>query len=151
MNVVIVDDSKRYRSSLESLIELTPSLSHIKSYESAELALAAVEAAGTNIPDWDLVLMDIQMPGINGIDATRLLKQMLPETRVVMLTVYEDSNRILEAICAGADGYLLKKSSPDEFLSQFELVISGARRLLLASPARYLDCCVTRRMNRAVH
>jgi two-component system, NarL family, response regulator LiaR len=73
----------------------------------------------------DVVLMDIQMPGISGIEAVRLLKQQNPEVQVLMQTVFEDNARIFSAICAGASGYILKDSSPERYLDAIIEVYQG--------------------------
>lgn len=98
-NPVAADLLKEYLSGEE--LKIT---SH---YESAEEALAQIPS----LPLPDLVLMDIGLPGISGIEATRQLKQQFPELEVVMLTTFEDSRSVVDAIKAGASGYLLKASS----------------------------------------
>jgi len=73
--------------------------------------------------------MDIELPGLSGIDATRRLKQFWPELPIVVFTVFEEPRVILEAICAGADGYLLKKTSAGEILAQLRGVVAGGAPL----------------------
>src|SRR5262249_23517017 len=80
-------------------------------------------------PSWQLALVDIELPGMNGIEATRRLKQHLPALSVVMLTVFEEPSIILEAITAGADGYLLKKTAAPELLAQLKAIASGGSPL----------------------
>ncbi len=126
MNIAIVEDDRRYRESLASVVAHAPGLEVVGSYGDAKAAVAAANKPGVN---WDLVLMDIDMPEMNGIDGARLLKQILPNVRVVMLTVFEEPATILEAICAGADGYLLKRSSAKELLSQVKLIGEGGAPL----------------------
>ena len=65
----------------------------------------------------DVVLMDIDMPGINGIDGTIIIKQFFPDVQVLMLTVFEEEDKIFDAICAGANGYLLKRTPPEKIIS----------------------------------
>ena len=128
--VATVEDDARYRSSLEALLRLSPGLELAGSFGSPAEALAQAEARPG--PAWDLVLMDLELPGMSGIEATRRIKHALPETRVVVLTVFEDPPTILEAICAGADGYLTKDTPPGELLEQIRAVLAGGAPLTAA-------------------
>lgn len=73
----------------------------------------------------DIVLMDIDMPEINGIEGVRRIKAVMPQTKVLMFTVFDDDKKIFDAICAGADGYLLKKSPPERIIDALKDLISG--------------------------
>ncbi|TSD62277.1 response regulator transcription factor [Inquilinus sp. KBS0705] len=73
----------------------------------------------------DLVIMDIDMPGKDGITAVAELKEMRPETTIIMYTQFEDDHRLFKSICAGADGYILKKTSPEKFFDAIKDVLSG--------------------------
>ena len=131
VRVALVEDDYNYRNGLESLLTIDESFVLVASHESAHPLLERAETArrwGTP-PDWDLVLMDIELPGRDGIEAVGRLKQLWPELRVVMLTAFEDPGRILRAICAGADGYLLKKSSVEEVLEEVRGVVAGGSPL----------------------
>ena len=125
--VVIVEDNSDYRSSLETLLSYSPGFSLAESFDSAERAVQYAEARGRI--DWDIVLMDIELPGMSGIEATRRLKAAFTDLTIIILTVFEEPRLILEAICAGADGYLLKGASTGELVSQLELVTSGGAPL----------------------
>ncbi|RZM19107.1 MAG: response regulator transcription factor [Pedobacter sp.] len=74
----------------------------------------------------DLVIMDIDMPGMSGIDGVKKIKELFPDIKIVMHTVFEDDNRIFDSICAGADGYLLKNTSPSKLLDALQEVMYGA-------------------------
>ena len=130
LRVAVVEDDKRYRESLEMLLRHAPGFSLAASFPAA---LPALGAAKTLVHEgglgWDVVLMDLGLPDISGIDATRRLKKLAPHLRIVILTVFEEPPRILDAICAGADGYLLKKTPPSELLAQMQLVRSGGAPL----------------------
>ncbi|HSE17590.1 MAG TPA: response regulator transcription factor [Pyrinomonadaceae bacterium] len=131
LNVVILEDDPRYRHSLEMLFGNTPGFRLGASFGSAHAMLEELETrerAGRD-PSWQLALVDIELPGMNGIEATRRLKKHLSALTVVMLTVFEDPTIILEAITAGADGYLLKKTSAPELLSQLKAIASGGSPL----------------------
>jgi two-component system, NarL family, nitrate/nitrite response regulator NarL len=126
VQVVIVDDDPGYRETLEMLFSGTPGHALAGTFASAAEAVAAAPAAGVR---WDLAFMDIDMPEMDGIEGTRQLKQLRPELKVVILTVFEDPSIILQAICAGADGYLLKKSSDLDLLAQVELILQDGAPL----------------------
>lgn len=87
----------------------------------------------------DLVLMDLQMAGLDGIETTRMLKRDYPEARVVMLTAIEDEERLFEALHAGAEGYLLKDMEPESFLRQLAGVAAGETPLAPALARRVLE------------
>lgn len=108
-SVAIVEDNARLGASLRRIVESTPDCQCVGVWKSGEEALAKVPAFHP-----DVVLMDIHMPGISGIEPTARLKAQMPELLIVMVTVYTDHDKIFDALKAGACGYLLKASSPDE-------------------------------------
>lgn len=131
VQVVTVEDDARYRRSLESLVRLAPRFTLAGSFDSAT---AAVEFLSGEVrrgasPPWDVVLMDLQLPGMSGVEGTRRVKALLPRAAVVVLTVFEEPRTVLEAICAGADGYLLKRMPPDELLDHLTEVVAGGSPL----------------------
>lgn len=107
IKVAIVEDDKEMREGLESIVKFHPGLEFLSSYPSAEDALAKIS---DEIPD--IVLMDIHLPGISGIECVRQLKPVVPHTQFMMCTVYEDNENVFDSLCAGATGYLLKNSPP---------------------------------------
>jgi DNA-binding NarL/FixJ family response regulator len=139
LSVAIIEDDPRYRSSLETLFTHAPGFSLASSFGSPRRALEEVDrlTESGEQPAWKLVLMDLELPGISGIEATRELKARLPELPIVVLTVFEDPATIVEAILAGADGYLLKKTPANELLSQLRM-IAGDGAPLTAAVARTL-------------
>jgi DNA-binding NarL/FixJ family response regulator len=104
--VAIVEDDGGLREELEGILAATECACCVGSYCSAEEALEEIAAANP-----DVILMDIKLPGMSGIECVARLRGTLPDARVIMLTVYEDSDRIFQALQAGADGYLVKSSS----------------------------------------
>lgn len=133
LNVAIVEDDARYRESLETLLSAAEGFRVAGTFGAPDAALQeAARQAAAYQPEWGLVLMDLQLPGMSGIEATRRLKGLLPDVIVVVLTVFEEPATILEAICAGADGYLLKKSTAPELLAQLRAIAAGGAPL---SPA----------------
>lgn len=107
--IAIVEDNARLAASLRRVVESTPDCQCIGVWENGEEALAKVPAFKP-----DLVLMDIHMPGISGIEATARLKAQMPALLIVIVTVYTDHDKIFDALKAGACGYLLKCSTPEE-------------------------------------
>ena len=135
IRVAAVEDNGRYREGLTTLLAHAPGFSLGGTYSSAPPALAAL-AAGSR---WDLVLMDLELPGVNGIEATRRIKATAPGIAVVVLTVFEEPNTVLEAICAGADGYLLKRTPPEQLLAELRAIVNGHSPLSGAVARTVLD------------
>jgi DNA-binding NarL/FixJ family response regulator len=131
LRVVVIEDNPVYRNSLETLFLHASGFALAGSYGSADAALGEAEKTirwGGEL-QWNLVLMDLELPGTGGIEATRRLKKQSPNLAIVILTVFEEPTTILEAISAGADGYLLKKSSANELLTQLRAIASGGSPL----------------------
>ncbi len=126
IRVVTVEDDPRYRASLETLLRHSPEFELAGSFGSPVEALERLEEGG-GAPD--LVLMDLELPGIDGIECTRRIKALFPAAAVVMLTVFEDRARLVEAITAGADGYLLKRTPAMLLLEQLRSVMAGGSPL----------------------
>jgi DNA-binding NarL/FixJ family response regulator len=120
ITVSIVEDSDQVRSTLARLISRAEGFTCLSQYPSAE---AALEGLPKDRPD--VVLMDINLPGMNGVECVRRLKQVAPQTQVIMLTVYEDTENIFNALAAGASGYLLKRTSTQELLAAIREVQRG--------------------------
>jgi DNA-binding NarL/FixJ family response regulator len=125
LRLATVEDDPRYRGSLALLLRGLPAFSLVASYARAEPLLDAARKARElgMPPPWDVVLTDMGLPDKDGIELTREVKQLLPQLRVIVLTVFDEPARVLAAICAGADGYLLKSASNQELIEQLHLVI----------------------------
>ena len=121
LKVVIVEDDRRWRASLERLLQEGDNLECIGSYGSGEEAMS--EISSRRMPD--VILMDINLPKMSGVECTRQLKDAFPKLQIVMLTVYDDSDRIFQALQMGANGYLLKRASADEILEAIQDVHRG--------------------------
>lgn len=131
IRVVAIEDDHRYRASLEVLFRHAEDFELVRAFEAADIAFEALEkeiAAGGD-PRWDLVLMDVDLPRLGGVEATRRMKERLAGVSVVVLTVFEDRAVVVDAICAGADGYLLKHTRGDELLTQLRSVMDGGSPL----------------------
>jgi DNA-binding NarL/FixJ family response regulator len=109
IRVIIVEDDKEMREGLELIVQSNPALECIATCSSGEVAM---ESISVNIPD--IVLMDIHLPGISGIECVKKLKPSLAFTQFMMCTVYEDNENVFDSLCAGATGYLLKNSPPSK-------------------------------------
>lgn len=120
IRVAIVEDHADLRGSWREIIEAAPGFECLGTYPSAEEALREIPFLKP-----DVVLMDINLPGMSGIECTRLLRDRNPRQQVLILTVYEDSDRIFEALQAGASGYLLKRTSPEQLLQGIVEVRNG--------------------------
>jgi DNA-binding NarL/FixJ family response regulator len=120
IEVSIVEDDSGIRSSLARMIDGAPGFHCLEAYPDAETALAEIPARPP-----DVVLMDINLPGLSGIECVRQLKAQAPDLRVVMLTVYDDSDLIFRSLMAGADGYLLKRTSREKLLDSLTEITSG--------------------------
>lgn len=117
IKVAIVEDQAWLRENLAKEINSDPRLTCINSYRTAEAALRGIP---NDLPD--VVLMDINLPGMDGVECVKCLKVILPELRCLMLTVYEESEKIFNSLLAGASGYLLKRTSTEELLDAIRQV-----------------------------
>jgi DNA-binding NarL/FixJ family response regulator len=120
ITVSIVEDNEKLRGTLARVIDRADGFRCASQYGSAEDALADLPKAKPEV-----VLMDINLPGMNGVDCVRQLKAAVPGIQVMMLTVYEDTENIFNALAAGASGYMLKRSSTRELLEAIREVHRG--------------------------
>ena len=118
--VSIVEDDPQVRGSLAKLIDSSPGYRCVSRHGSAENALLEIPKIKP-----DVTLMDINLPGINGVECVRRLKPQLPGTQMIMLTVYQNTEHIFNALAAGATGYMLKQTPPAELLSAIKEVHAG--------------------------
>jgi DNA-binding NarL/FixJ family response regulator len=118
--VSIIEDQAEIRQGLSVLIGGTPGYRCIGAYGSVEAALRDLRE-----PYPHVILVDIGLPGMSGIEGTRLLKDRCPRTQMIVLTVHEDDKRIFEALCAGAAGYLLKNTPPVKLLDGIRDALEG--------------------------
>jgi len=121
VSILLFEDNRLLRESIEGLIKLQPGFGLCGAYENA-LAIRDHLASGP-----DLILMDIDMPGMNGIEAVKVVRQQNKAVPIIMLTVFDDNNHVFEALQAGASGYLLKKHiSSKLFDAMYEVLDGGA-------------------------
>jgi DNA-binding NarL/FixJ family response regulator len=127
LRLAVVEDDPRYRASLVALLHTLETVKSVAAYSAAGPLLAAAERAQRlgDEPPWDLVLMDLGLPAIPGAEATRRLKAMFPGVLAIALTVFEDPASVLEAICAGVDGYIVKEASLEELEQLLALTVAN--------------------------
>jgi DNA-binding NarL/FixJ family response regulator len=120
ISVAIVEDHADLRNSLSLILSTMSGFTCVGSYGTCEEMLEELETIEPQV-----LLMDIGLPGISGIEGVRQVKALRPDIKILMLTIYEDDSQVFQAICAGASGYLLKKVSPVEILQAIEQVVAG--------------------------
>jgi DNA-binding NarL/FixJ family response regulator len=118
--LIIFEDNARLRQSLELLLNDEKIFKVMASYPDCRNAIEAIEETAA-----ELIVMDIDMPGMNGVEGVKMIKNSYPDVKVVMHTVFDDDTRIFDSICAGADGYLLKNTSPLQLIRSLEEVMEG--------------------------
>jgi DNA-binding NarL/FixJ family response regulator len=120
IRVSIIEDDDTTRRILTAIVTGTPDLELVSQYDRCEPAIKALPAEAPNV-----VLVDINLPEINGVEAVRRLKPEMPKTQFLMLTVYEDADHIFAALAAGATGYLLKGTRRAELLEAINQIVAG--------------------------
>jgi DNA-binding NarL/FixJ family response regulator len=134
LRILVADDHPVFRHGIGALLRATPDLEPVGEATTGE---AAVAMAGSLQPD--VVLMDIKMPGLNGIEATRRISQTSPHIRVLMVTMFEDDASVFAAMRAGARGYVLKDAEQDELLRAIRAVGHGEAIFSPAVATRLID------------
>jgi DNA-binding NarL/FixJ family response regulator len=119
-SIMIVEDDQNLREQLVKLIETTSDMQCVGAFPSAEAALFQVAKQNP-----DIILMDIKLPGMSGIECLTIVKKNLTNVQVIMVTIYEDNGLIFEALKAGANGYLIKSSPPGEMLEAIRDAFTG--------------------------
>ncbi len=117
----VVEDDALYRKTISGLLHGVEGIRCDHAFSRCEDALRALDTE----PAPDVVLMDLGLPGMNGIEGTMRVREISPATRVIILTIHEDNEKIFDALCAGASGYLLKSSPPDEIEHAMVEVLKG--------------------------
>ena len=120
IKTAIIEDMGQIRDGLTMLINFTEGFTCTGSYRSVEEALQKIRF---DVPD--VLLSDIGLPGMSGIEGVNILKEKYPQMLILILTVYEDDERIFDALCAGASGYLLKRTQPSKIIDNIREAVSG--------------------------
>jgi len=134
IKVAIIEDHHKFRECLEFLLNNTAGYRCVGSFRSMEGALEKIES---DLPD--VALVDIGLPGMSGVEGVKILKQRYPGLLLVMNTVYDDDERIFDALCAGASGYLLKKTPPARVLECLNEAMAGGAPMSPEVARRVLD------------
>jgi DNA-binding NarL/FixJ family response regulator len=120
IKVIVIEDIKTIREGLSALIDGTPGFNCLSSYDSCEKLLEEIPMKNP-----DVILLDIQLKGMSGIEGIKHIKEKLPDVNIIMLTVHEDNKNIFEAIMAGASGYLLKTTTPAQIITSLQDAYEG--------------------------
>jgi DNA-binding NarL/FixJ family response regulator len=131
----VIEDNDSYRSTIASLVDSTEGMHCTHAFESCEKALKALEDDFAP----EVMLMDIGLPGMSGIEGLSRVKVISPSTELIMLTVLDDEKQIFEAICAGASGYLLKSAQPHEITAAVRQVLRGGAAIDARIARKVLD------------
>lgn len=131
MRVVLIEDVREVRDGLSALISGTPGYECVATYGRMETALAKIKD-----DDPDVILTDLGLPGISGIDGIERLRGMFPQTPVVALTIFDNDEQIFDALCRGASGYLLKTTPPARLLEALQEAVDGGSPMSPAIASR---------------
>lgn len=120
IQVVIIEDDKTIREGFSYLINATPKFNVVSSYSNVEDALPKLSVNNPHV-----ILLDIELPGMNGIEAIPKIKSLLPKTHILMLTVYDNEDLVFKALTNGASGYLTKNSNTEKIVDAIQEVMDG--------------------------
>src|SRR5574339_274609 len=120
IKVVIFEDNRSLREGLATMIAGMPGFECSGAFPNCNNLLKNISAAKP-----DVVLMDIEMPGINGIEAVAMIKEEHPDIKILMETIFDDDEKIFNSICAGAEGYILKHTTPAEIMEAITEIYEG--------------------------
>jgi DNA-binding NarL/FixJ family response regulator len=134
IRVAIVEDERRTREGLRALIEGSAGFQCVGCWGSVEEALTAIRTAGPQV-----TLLDLGLPGMSGIEGIGALHERCPQSTFVVLTVYEDSERVFDALCAGAGGYMLKNTPPVKLLDALRDAVNGGAPMSSEIARRVID------------
>jgi DNA-binding NarL/FixJ family response regulator len=134
IRVVIFDDHPATRDNIEMLVDAERDMLCVATFPDCNDILLKLEKTNP-----DVIVMDIQMPGIDGIEGVKLIKRKYPEAKILMQTVFEDEQKVFESICAGASGYVLKKSSTEEIIKAIRDTYAGGSAMTPVIAMKVLD------------
>ncbi len=124
IRLIILEDNLLMRQSLGEMLQMEEGLEVVAMYDNAKNIVAAYETYNP-----DLILTDIDMPGVNGLEGLKELKEKYPDAKVLVLTVFDDNDKVLSAICLGANGYLLKSTTTERIIEAITETIDGGAPL----------------------
>jgi len=135
IRVWLVEDNEVFRRNVQRVINGLDGMICEGSFDSAEATFAAFQSN----PAPDVILLDVQLPGVDGIAALSKFKEVIPDTRVIILTVFDDADKIFRAVCAGASGYVLKASGTDKIGESIRQVMRGGAPMTPEVAKKVLD------------
>lgn len=135
-NIWIVEDNINFRRSIFNLINETDGIKCSNAFGSCEDALDTLKKSNAKP---EVILLDLGLPGMGGIKGIELFKKISPETHILIITVYDDNDKVFDAICAGASGYLLKDSTPQKIITSIEEVLSGGAPMSMQIAHKVLE------------
>ena len=121
ISVWLIEDNHTFRNTVARVLRQVPDITVVEQFSNSEDAIEALQTGATT----DVALVDVELPGLNGIAAVQRIKAISPATRIIMLTVFDDHDKIFKAICAGASGYLLKTASMAKIIESIRDVYAG--------------------------
>ena len=139
IKVAIFEDNRSLREGLAAMIGGTPGFECTGTFPNCNNILKNISQAKP-----DVVLMDIEMPGINGIEAVAMIKEEFPEIKILMETIFDDDKKIFNSICAGAEGYILKHTTPAEMMEAIKEIYEGGSPMTPSVANRVLKMVKTR-------
>lgn len=134
IRVIVFDDHPAIRDNIELLVDAEPDMICVGTFPDCRDLERKIEKS-----EPDVIVMDIQMPGMNGIEGVKLIRGKFPAMRILMQTVFEDEQRIFDSICAGANGYILKKSSAEEIIKAIRDVHAGGSAMTPTVAGKVLE------------
>jgi DNA-binding NarL/FixJ family response regulator len=134
IKVALFEDNKKLRESLEQLINSAEGMICTGAFADANKLIHNMQQANP-----DMVMMDINMPGISGIEGVRMIKEKFPNVRILMQTVFDDNDKIFAAICAGASGYMLKKTAPQKMIEAIRETYQGGAPMTPSVAVKVLE------------
>ena len=134
IRVIAFDDNKDLRDMFHMLVDAQPDMVCVAVHPDLTQMMRDIDAAKP-----DVIVMDIQMPGMNGIDGVKAIRTRYPEARIMMQTVFEDEDKVFDAICAGASGYILKTASAEDMMKAIRDVHAGGSAITPAIAYKVLE------------
>jgi len=132
IKVAVIEDHHDFRNAISQLLDITGDFQLTGSFANAETAIENISGLE------NMILLDINLPGISGVKAIEKLKNINPEAKIIMLTMLDDDDTVMEAILNGADGYLLKKTAPEEILQALKTCMNGGSPMTPGIAAKVL-------------
>lgn len=135
VNIWLVEDNNRYRKTMSGLINRSPGMYCPHAVATCE---EAIHLARTETPP-QVILLDIGLPGMSGIQGIEIFKSIFPATHILILTIYDDNDKVFNALCAGASGYMLKDSYPQKVIDSIKEVLAGGAPMNMQIARKVLD------------